>query len=48
MPTVTIPRTDITSEQISAALRDGLDARYDLREAARQVTEREWPIRISE
>jgi hypothetical protein len=30
MPTVTIPRTDITSDQISAALRDGLDDRYDV------------------
>lgn len=30
MPTVTIPRTDITSEQIGAALRDGLDDRYDV------------------
>jgi hypothetical protein len=30
MPTVTIPRTDITTEQISAALREGLDDRYDV------------------
>lgn len=30
MPTVTIPRTDITSEQIGAALREGLDDRYDV------------------
>jgi hypothetical protein len=30
MPTVTIPGTDITSEQIGAALRDGLDDRYDV------------------
>jgi hypothetical protein len=30
MPTVTIPRTDITSDQIGAALRDGLDDRYDV------------------
>ena len=30
MPTVTIPGTDITSEQIRAALRAGLDDRYDV------------------
>jgi hypothetical protein len=30
MPTITIPRTDITSEQVSAALRNGLDDRYDV------------------
>ncbi len=30
MPTVTISRTDITSEQIGAALRNGLDDRYDV------------------
>lgn len=30
MPTVTIQRTDITAEQISAALRNGLDDRYDV------------------
>ena len=30
MPTVTIPRTDITSEQVGAALRHGLDDRYDV------------------
>jgi pimeloyl-ACP methyl ester carboxylesterase len=30
MPTVTIPGKDITSEQIRAALRDGLDDRYDV------------------
>ena len=29
MPTITIPRTDIASEQVSAALRNGLDDRYD-------------------
>lgn len=30
MPTITIPRTDISSEQVSAALRNGLDDRYDV------------------
>lgn len=30
MSTITVPRTDITSEQIGAALRDGLDDRYDV------------------
>ncbi|HEY3957863.1 MAG TPA: hypothetical protein VGM53_31225 [Streptosporangiaceae bacterium] len=30
MSTVTIPRTDITSEQVGAALRNGLDGRYDV------------------
>ena len=30
MPTITIPRTDIASEQVSAALRNGLDDRYDV------------------
>ena len=30
MSTVTIPRTDITGEQVGAALRDGLDGRYDV------------------
>jgi pimeloyl-ACP methyl ester carboxylesterase len=30
MPTITIPRTDITTQQISAALRAGLDSRYDV------------------
>ena len=30
MSTVTIPRTDITSEQVGTALRDGLDDRYDV------------------
>jgi hypothetical protein len=30
MPIVTIPRTDVTSEQVGAALRDGLDDRYDV------------------
>ena len=30
MSTVTIPRTDITSEQVGAALRAGLDDRYDV------------------
>jgi hypothetical protein len=37
MPTVTIPRTDITSERISAALRDGLDDRYDVRPGMRMT-----------
>jgi drug/metabolite transporter (DMT)-like permease len=35
MPTVTIPRTDITSDQISAALRNGLDDRYDVLQGRR-------------
>jgi hypothetical protein len=30
MSTVTIPRADITSEQVGAALRDGLRGRYDV------------------
>jgi hypothetical protein len=30
MPIITIPRTDISSEQVSAALRNGLDDRYDV------------------
>jgi hypothetical protein len=35
MPTITIARTDITSEQVGAALRDGLDRRYDVRPGMR-------------
>ncbi len=30
MFTITVPRTDVTSEQVGAALRDGLDDRYDV------------------
>jgi hypothetical protein len=37
MSTITVPRTDITSEQIGAALRHGLDDRYDVFPARRMT-----------
>jgi hypothetical protein len=30
MPTVTIPRADVTSDEVSAALSEGLGPRYDV------------------
>lgn len=30
MPTITVPRTDVTSAEVVKALRDGLDSRYEV------------------
>jgi hypothetical protein len=44
MPTVTVPRTDLTTEEVVTVLRDGLGADYKQGQADRPAARRRQPL----